>query len=262
MDLLVLGPSPAWPRPLSELATRDELTTWLTRVLFGTFIRGRSEPPPYDIRLPHNLTAFVGLLMYLHRVGYPGHWLSDLLARVLSGSMVSNIVPYAGEYPVPVEEHSRRVPLRTVRTDPWVIELETIIATVYNAIPFSVAIALPTDLLRDPSDIAIWEVQVTPTALFSSAPEGFYESPYHPCTHLLLYRSDKVVAKALIPKLPDIFEGRSSPTPGTFFILTGQEHVMYLQKIQFRLSKKRMERMRKDKRAVVAYRHDTGVQGE
>ncbi|EIW51999.1 uncharacterized protein TRAVEDRAFT_136302 [Trametes versicolor FP-101664 SS1] len=82
MDVLVLGPLPL-PRPLSDLASRDELTTWLTRVLFNTLIPGRTCMPPQNVRLPNNLVAFFGLLMHLNRVGYPAHWLSDFLGRVL-----------------------------------------------------------------------------------------------------------------------------------------------------------------------------------
>ncbi|KAI0737520.1 hypothetical protein C8Q80DRAFT_1125297 [Daedaleopsis nitida] len=205
MEILLLGPSPSLPRPLSELATREELTTWLTRVLFNTFIPGRSEPVlPCDTRLPHNLVAFFGLLVYLHRIGYPGHWLSDFLARVLSGRMLSDVVPYTGEYPIPVDEYRRRVPARVVCTDPWLVEFETIIATAYYATPFPVASALPADSSRDAEDVAVWEV------------------PYHPVTHLLFFRADKLSADEVIVDMREIFEGRSSLAPGTFFVLTSQ----------------------------------------
>ncbi|KAI0649800.1 hypothetical protein C8Q79DRAFT_923284 [Trametes meyenii] len=148
MDVLVLGALPL-PRPLSELASREELTPWLTRVLFNTLIPGRSRPPPENVRLPHTLVAFFGLLVHLHRVGFPAHWLSEFLARVLSGSMVSDIAPYAGIWPIPLEDMYRRVSSRRVRVDPWLIEFENIIATAYYAIPFPVASILPSGFSRD-----------------------------------------------------------------------------------------------------------------
>ncbi len=52
----------------------------------------RTLPVP-TLMDPHNLVAFFALLLHLHRVGFPGHWLSEFLARVLGGSMVSDIEP-------------------------------------------------------------------------------------------------------------------------------------------------------------------------
>ena len=120
MDTLVLSAHKT-PRALEDLASRSELVTWLTRVLFNTFIPAQSKPRPSQVRLPHNLVAFFGIVLYLHQIGYPGHWLSDFLARVLSGSLVSDVAPYEGFYPIPVTDRARRVKLRRVRTDPWLV---------------------------------------------------------------------------------------------------------------------------------------------
>ncbi|KAI0719797.1 hypothetical protein C8T65DRAFT_826784 [Cerioporus squamosus] len=263
MDVLVLGSSLPFPRPLSDLATRDELTTWLTRLLFNTFIPGYLQPPPCNVRLPHNLVAFFGILVYLHRVGYPGHWLTDFFARVLSGRMVSDIPPFTDQYPIPVHERNDRVSTRTVRTDPWLVEFETIVATAYYAIPFPITSALPAVFSRDPGDIVLWEAPVEPSKTYSAS-RGFLNNPYEPRAQLLFYRSDKLTAAEVIRDMEgmeDIFEGEPEPAPGTFFILTAPEDVMYLEKLQFRLSRKRVERMRKEKWSVVAYRNDTGMQG-
>ncbi len=271
MDVLVLGPSFSFPRALSDLVTRDELTTWLTRLLFNTFIPGFLQPPPCNVRLPHNLVAFFGILMYLHRMGYPGHWLSDFLARILTGSMVSDIPPFTNQYPIPPRERDDRVSARTVRTDPWLVEFETIIATAYYAIPFPIASALPADFSHDPDDIVLWETPVEPWKSYSVS-HGFHNNPYEPRAQLLFYRSDKLKATDIIwdsdmdgrpwEGMENIFEGKSSPAPGTFFTLTAPEDVMYLERLQFRMSRKRVERMRKEKWSVVAYRNDSGMQGE
>lgn len=272
MDVLVLGSRPI-PRPLSELATHTELTTWLTRVLFNTFIPGRSKPNPSNVRLPHNLVAFFGLLMYLHQVGYPGHWLSDCLARVLSGRIVSDITPYTGEYPIPVTERLKRVPSRTVRTDPWLVEFETFIATAYYAIPFpvsfptasSAAELLPAggDFSRRAEDMVVWEAQVQQTQEFTTFP-WLNDSPYEPRTHLLFYRADLLSSSSVISNVKNIFEGKTSTAPGTFFVLTAQEHVQYQVSVRWRLSRERAERMRSEslKWSMVAYRNDSGQLGE
>ncbi|KAI0719796.1 hypothetical protein C8T65DRAFT_736355 [Cerioporus squamosus] len=258
MDVLVLGASPSFPRPLAELASREELITWLTRLLFNTVVPGRTQPPPCNIRLPHNLVAFFGTLMHLSRIGYPGHWLSEFLPRILSGRMVSDIAPYTGEYPIPVEERTRRVPSRAVRTDPWLVEFETIIATAYHAVPFPVAGALPPELSRNPEDITLWEARVRPNASFLPG-KGFYSNPYEPRGQLLFYRSDKLTAREVIASVHEVFEGKATPAPGMFFVITGPEHVVYWDRIWFRLSGLRVERMRAEKWSIVVYRNDTGA---
>ncbi|KAI0332169.1 hypothetical protein GY45DRAFT_1369329 [Cubamyces sp. BRFM 1775] len=222
-------------RPLSALASRDELTTWLTRVLFNTFIPGYSKLRPHNVRCPHNLAAFFGLLFYPHRVGYPAHWLSDFLTRVLSGSMVSDMAPYDDFWRMPVKERPRRV-----RTDPWLVDFEVMIAGAYHAVPFPLVGALPADFSREPGDIQV--------------------SPYDPRTQLLFYRASAATATKLIGDMGRIFEGKADPAPGTFFILTMQERVQYRERIRFKLSKKRVERMRKEDWYMVAYRPDTGQQ--
>ncbi|KAI0657611.1 hypothetical protein C8Q70DRAFT_1055762 [Cubamyces menziesii] len=261
MDVCILG-SQSVPRPLSELATRDELTTWLTRVLFNTFIPGHSKLRPHNVRCPHNLAAFFGLLFYLHRAGYPAHWLSDFLARVLSGRMLSDIAPYDDFWPMPVKERLRRVPARRVRTDPWLVDFEVMIASAYHAVPFPLTGALPADFSREPEDIQVWEATVQPAQYFSTAPLFNFSSPYDPRTQLLFYRASAATATRLIDDMGRIFEGKAEPAPGTFFILTMQEYVQYQECIRFKLSKKRVERMRKEDWYMMAYRPDTGQQGE
>ncbi|KAI0672209.1 hypothetical protein C8Q78DRAFT_1188078 [Trametes maxima] len=261
---LVLG-SLTLPLPLEKIATREELATWLTRVLFNVFIPGRSAPRPYTVRLPHNLVAFFGLLIHLRRVGFPGHWLSGFLARVLNGSMISEIAPYADEWPVPVEYLSQRVASRRVRMDPWLVEFESIIASAYYALPFPVAAALPADFSRDPDDIVVWEVQVAPAIPFSTVEGDAYAgngSPYDPVARLLFYKPERSPAM-LASSMRSVFSSGhpGAPAPGTFFVLTAAEDVQIRSRICFRLSKKRMERIKGEKWSMVAYREDTGEIG-
>ncbi|KAI0724335.1 hypothetical protein C8T65DRAFT_733972 [Cerioporus squamosus] len=262
MGNLVLGVK-SLSRPLSELATRDELITWLTRVLFNTFVHGHSPPAPTNVRLPHNLVAFFGLLMHLHRVGYPGHWLSDFLARVLSGQLLSDIPPYDGVYPIPINHRNRRVQPRRIRTDPWLVEFENIIATAYHAIPFPIAGALPAGFSRKPDDIVVWEARVQGAEFASHSFANFTgHSPHDPRTHLLFYRSDVATADRITDDVRRIFAGKPTPALGTFFILTAQEYVQFETCIRFKLSKTRIEKMKQEKWSMVAFRNDTGDVGK
>ncbi|KAI0357691.1 hypothetical protein OH77DRAFT_1435494 [Trametes cingulata] len=257
MEVLTLGARPLL-RPRSELASRDALTSWLTRVLFNTMIPGRSREPPQNVRLPHNLVAFFQLLMHLHRVGYPAHWLADFIACVLSGRMTSDMAPYDDFWPIPVQDLDHRVPLRAVRTDPWLVEFENIIATGYYAIPFAIAQGLPSGFSRDPDDIQVWEAQLTATLPFSTTRNSFtgFASPYEPTSRLLFYRPSLVVPREVISKMRSIFEGRTSPPVGSFFILTAQDVLQYQSRVRFRLSRKRVERMKAEKWCMLVYRSD------
>ena len=132
-----------------------------------------------------------------------------------------------------------------------------IIATAYYAIPFNISGALPDDFSRDPDDIVVWTAQVRPAQLFSMNGPAYDQR-----TQLLFYRSDVSSARSLIDGMPSIFEGRSTPPRGTFFVLTVQEHVQYESCVRFRLSRRRMERMRAERWRMVAYRNDSGEEGE
>ena len=202
--------------------------------------------------------------MYLHRIGYPTHWLSEFLACILSGKMHSDIRQYDDFYPIPVSERTVRAKPRTVRTDPWLVEFETILATSYHGVPFPIATALPPDFSRDAPDIAIWEVAARPAQLFSTHPMFNFSSPYDPRAQLLVYRSDITSAGTLVDDLQKVFEGRATPAPGTFFVLTALEYVHYVECIRFKLSRRRVERMRRESArwSAMAYRNDTLQQGE
>ncbi len=154
---IVLAPH-TLPMPLKELASRNELTTWLTRIFLCTIRPGYSLPTPCLVHYPNNLAVFVDLLLHLHKVGFPAHWLADFLGRVLSNDLVTDIAPYLGPFPIPLEERTRRVSMRRINLDPWCMELKTVLAEGYEALPFPV-------FLSSPCDIGVFEVSV-PTEVY------------------------------------------------------------------------------------------------
>ena len=64
--------------------------------------------------------------------------------------------------------------------------------------------------------------------------------------------------------MADVFEGLHVPPPGTFFVLTALEYVHYVDRIRFKMSRLRVERMRREsgRWCAMAYRNDTLQQGE
>ena len=251
MGLIVLGPQPL-PRPLSELASREEVITWLTRVFLCTVVPGSSAFSAFRARLPNNLVAFVQLLIHLQEVGFPSHWLSDFLQSILSDSLVTNIAPYRGKWPIPVSEITRRVRSRKVRLDPWRAELETILATAYEGIPFMVP--LPSDFASAHVDIGIYEAKI------EEASHGFGLPTDDPVVFLMLYRPgpDIIGPKELVQSVPALLEGLKKPAPGNMFILTAQD-VFDLpgKKVRWRISRKRARMMKEQGWCLVACRTDT-----
>jgi hypothetical protein len=90
-----------------------------------------------------NLTAFLHVLCYLHRVGFPSHWIFDFWHSVTSNNFFTDIALYLGRLPVPSTEMSNRKPLRKMRLDARLAELQVITASANLALPFLVA--LPSD---------------------------------------------------------------------------------------------------------------------
>ena len=64
--------------------------------------------------------------------------------------------------------------------------------------------------------------------------------PYDPRGQLLVYRSDFASAGTLIDDVQRVFEGRATPAPRTFFVLTALEYVHYVERIQFKLRRLRV----------------------
>ncbi|KAJ7780170.1 hypothetical protein DFH07DRAFT_465077 [Mycena maculata] len=244
------------PLPLVKLASRPELITWLTRVLLYTVLPSSAQQGRFRARLPNNLVAFVSLLLHLRGVGYPGHWLSEFLQAVLSGRLVTDIAPYTDKWPIPVSDIKRRVPTRAVRLDPWTAELESIIATALQGIPFH--IPLPDDFAAHHTDIGTFEAAVEASSPWMGFMMGTMVNPMpveDPVVCLLLYKPCGLSADELLAKLPLVLNGAKSPESGTLCILTSQE-VVAVPVIRWRLSKARVARMREEGWVMVAYRTD------
>ncbi|KAJ7727428.1 hypothetical protein DFH07DRAFT_782479 [Mycena maculata] len=92
IDVTSLAPVPL-PRPNPELVPRAALYSWLTRIFLCTLISGKN-PTLAKVIAPTTLVAFLHLLIHLHRVGYPGHWLGDFLGSLLGNALVTDIRPY------------------------------------------------------------------------------------------------------------------------------------------------------------------------
>ncbi|KAK0213969.1 hypothetical protein IW262DRAFT_1300749 [Armillaria fumosa] len=121
------------PRPLSTLSSREELSTWLTRVLLATkfppaFAHAASAPCALPSCLHHLLCAKLAI----HHIDSP----STYLQTILSDSLVTDIAP-------------------RMNLDPLRVGFENILALSHEALPFP--ITLPSDSARCHDEIVIFE---------------------------------------------------------------------------------------------------------
>ncbi|KAH8102117.1 hypothetical protein BXZ70DRAFT_930357 [Cristinia sonorae] len=242
---LVLASVPL-PRPIHDLASRSELTTWLTRLLVNIMIPGTSQMAPNRCTLPNNMAAFLGLLCHLHRVGFPGHWLADYLQLVLTGSMVTDIAPYEKEWPIPLEDMKRRVKPRKVRFDPWLPDFENILAESHEGLPF--AITLPPDFARTPDELGTYSCRM-------SINNPLLRDMFHPRDPnmvLLFYKKQPNLSETFIStRLNAIFHNHAQfdpprhkiPPPGDVFVLTVVEAFDREGEVRWKMSKKRAQEM-------------------
>ena len=251
------------PLPLEELVRRRELHTWLAHLLLCILCNGSPRHPPHRIDFPGNLNTFLHVLVHLHRVGYPSHWIGDFLQYLLSDNLVTDVQPYLGRTPIPKSETANRMPFaRKVHLDSWRAELEVMLALTLPALPF--AVLLPTGYPSVP-DILTLKAKVKPVNLM--------HHPFAPMWQVLISGVTKAIgllffnptnclsADFLAGHIPEILEGEL-PNP-QIQIMLAQEHVNLLTgDISWKMGRSWYEKMKNEGWLMAAYRTDLKVAGE
>ncbi|KAK0218347.1 hypothetical protein EDD85DRAFT_797736 [Armillaria nabsnona] len=259
---MVFAPEPL-PRPLSTLPSREELTTWLTRVLLATIFPPAFANPMQQIlrvRYPSNLVAFITLFLRLLEIGYSSHWLSEYLQTILSDSLVTDIAPYAGDPPIPLSELGRRgATRRRMNLDPWRVEFENILALSYEALPFPMA--LPSDFARCQDEIGIFEAPFS-EFMFDHATSMGMTPQFEPVLSLVFYKQGLApVARVKQAMLRQVGEGKLVKK-GDFYVLISVETLsLNADVVRWRMSKARIQAMKAAKWCFVAYRFDSDASG-
>ncbi|KAJ7183828.1 hypothetical protein C8R46DRAFT_1344531 [Mycena filopes] len=146
-DVTILSPVQL-PRPNSELASREDLKTWLIRIFLCTLINGKKATT--KILTPTTVVTFVHLLIHLHKVGYPGHWLADFLQNLLSNNLVTNLLPYTDVLPIsPRHDWTQGRADARLQLGPWIPDMEAIVARVAPALPFALTLPKSFPALQD-----------------------------------------------------------------------------------------------------------------
>lgn len=258
-DIINLAPNPL-PRPLHELASRNELVSWLTRVFFAIIIPGKGNAHITSVRYPNNLVAFIELLVHLYRVGFPAHWLADFLQSVISDSLTTDIAPYLGKLPIPVAEIYRRVTRRKVCLEPWLADLENILAMSYESLPF--AFCGPPGFSKSYSEIGLFETTISQHVLDPATSMNMLP-PHVPVVSLIFYKPGSFAPRYLLSNLTQIIEGKKLTGQGELFVLTSVESFSIKDGVvRWRMSKKRIRKMKMQKWVMISYRFDVDDIGQ
>jgi hypothetical protein len=151
--VLPFGTTPAYlllPRPLSELASRKELTNWLHQIFLSLALPAPAASARGRIHQPLALNAFTKLLCRLYDVGYPSHWLSAIIEDIPADRVVlDGPLPWDDALPIPLPDRrpSRKVKLNLT---PYRAELEVAVATALPILPF--AVSMPRRFSLPPSN--------------------------------------------------------------------------------------------------------------
>lgn len=259
MNLLTLGANPL-PRPLSSLASREELRSWLTRLFLCFIWPGFCKARPDNIRIPNNVAAFVRLLAQLHAIGYPSHWLAEFLHNILTNNMMATRNIWNEVLPRPVSDLYERTALHKTRLDPWEAEMEAIVASSWQGLPF--AVQMPSGFARCAKDIGLFKAKVSQIEEL----QMFNPVQIDPVISLVFYKRSWTAGDAhrAVIWLPKLVDGHEDPSPGSFYVYSAPMSVNFLKpaEVQWKMSKARAKKMRDEGWSMVAWRSDHMLNGE
>ncbi|TFK18604.1 hypothetical protein FA15DRAFT_760548 [Coprinopsis marcescibilis] len=239
------------PRTTSFSSTVSKRKTceYLSRMLLRAICCPRSNSSPRRVDEPTNLVSYFRLLAYLcEHAGCPTHWVGDFAQGIVNDSVVTDLMPYTGVLPIKEGAVPAKAPCaRKVNLEPWQAELETILVTAKDALPFY--ISLPERYTSSLDDIKTYTAPVVLTA------KNRIETNYLTKTvTLVFYKSpdgarDSSVLQ-LANRIPDLIEKRSALGRDTQVqILTSQEDADVLAKkpyVSWKMSEGWFEKMRRE----------------
>jgi Domain of unknown function (DUF4470) len=149
--------------PYEHLLSRAELTRFMYAQFFSLTVPcGRVSSSGYDSNhtaSAYNLTNFFDLLVHLHDIGYPAHWLADVLVKILGdGVNASPSPPRTPDETNPrINNTANPTALENVygsSVGPFIPELSTLTTMFQRVLPFSV---IATNL---PSSASIYQYSI------------------------------------------------------------------------------------------------------
>ena len=128
----------------SSLLPRKRFKTWF-HALFFRLALPFPQNPLDNLKVivsPLNLIVLFYLIPQLHKIGYPAHWLSEVLTSILSGSLRTTARPPRVR-PLTIEDLEKDHPDRSLCVAPFAPELAVIARLFQPILPFSLPSTVP-----------------------------------------------------------------------------------------------------------------------
>jgi hypothetical protein len=186
------------------------------------------------------------LLLYLHSIGYPSHWLSEFLQSVICNDLKTEAV-LARELPIPLSHATAVVSARKVDLAPWVPEFEMILASARVGLPFH--IRLPANFATTSEEIGTYEANYR----WSSSS---CLTPLVLCDHvamLVFWRSISIMYPGDVAELIMGSVGKNGRVdPRNDLVVVNCLEELRDGKVRWKLAKERVEKMKREGGWVLA----------
>ena len=134
-------------RDFESLHPRAFIQRWLFALFFKIVLPVDRSDQDWDhsINSPLNLTMFFRVLVMLHEVGYPSHWLSETVEQILEDRVTTCARPPQSS-PLTIKESQTESPMKNLSTAPFVCEVSTLATLFEPTLPISIASAVKPKL--------------------------------------------------------------------------------------------------------------------
>lgn len=146
-----------------RLMDRPTLTAWIHSLLLKIAIPAqRMVPDTLLVISPFNLTVLFRVLLHLKGVGYPIHWLSEILTNIITNPLETRAT-HVSSVPVTAADAKQMLdksrPLRKISLKPFMADLTTLTSIWLPALGFG--LFKGHELLPKPTDIRKYAIDFT-----------------------------------------------------------------------------------------------------
>ncbi|KAI0884846.1 uncharacterized protein GGS22DRAFT_189057 [Annulohypoxylon maeteangense] len=142
--------------PLEQMMSKMSLCKWLHAHFLKICL------PSYRHEIcrvfaPLNMTMFMRLVVHMGHLGYPGHWLSEIIKSLSSGDIhtAARALPRPALGPNAVDKNNA---LRAMCVKPWRAEFTTLVTQWKELFPF--ATVIPSGILPSPEIITEYSIKI------------------------------------------------------------------------------------------------------
>jgi tetratricopeptide (TPR) repeat protein len=150
----------AYQRTQGDLSLCSEVEHWLYAIFLQIALPASVSEMGSCIYSPLNLTIFFRLISRLHELGYPAHWLSEVISAILS-NQVHTTARFPCTSPLTVEESDRKHSRMHIDIAPFIPEFSALTAMWMYELPFGIAALLSTPKLSSMKRYTIRFTKVT-----------------------------------------------------------------------------------------------------